>query len=109
MKTCFNLFGIECNKGWQKLYLPLIKLCQDNNIQITQIKEKYGGLRFYVGAAPEWLWRKIDQAEKDSYKTCELCGEPGKLRGVAWVQTLCDKCNEKNTMLDKNADPKDFP
>jgi len=37
----------------------------------------------------------IDKAERDSYKICETCGEPGKARGRGWVQTLCDACDKK--------------
>ena len=109
MKTCMELFGIECEKGWESLYGPLIKLCNENNIKITQIKEKYGGLRFYVLGAPDWLWDKIDEAEKKSFTICELCGAPGELRGAIWYMTRCDKCNEKETAFDKDLKPEDGP
>ena len=109
MKTCIELFGIECGKGWESLYKPLIKLCQENNVTITQIKEKYGGLRFYVYSAPDWLHDLIDAAEEKSITVCELCGAPGELRGASWYMTRCDECNSKETAFDKDLKPEDGP
>lgn len=60
---------------------------------ILQIKEKWGGLRFYVDADMETL-HFIDEMEEKSLTVCERCGEFGKLRRGGWVLTLCDKCNE---------------
>lgn len=43
------------------------------------------------------LWDKVGEivykAEEDSYKICESCGAPGKVRGRGWVRTLCDDCD----------------
>src|SRR3990167_9425532 len=106
--TPYELFAIECDKGWESLYLPLIALCKEHNIQITQIKEKYGGLRFYVGYAPDWFYDLVDEAEKKSVTICESCGAPGEIRGTIWYKTLCDKCNEKNTAYDKDSKPENM-
>ena len=93
MNTSFELFGIECNKGWEALYLPLIERCKEEGVTIFQIKEKFGGLRFYVDSASPELFQAIDLAEAASFNTCEDCGEPGKLRteGRYWIRTLCDE------------------
>ena len=37
----------------------------------------------------------VHQVELKSYKTCEQCGQPGKVRQGCWVHTFCDKCEEK--------------
>ena len=95
-KTPYHLFYIECGLGWAKLYEPLIELCKKENVKILQIKEKFGGLRFYVGKAPDKIYKAIDKAEKKSYKTCERCGNAAKLStsGAYWY-TLCERCNDR--------------
>ena len=91
-------FGFECGDGWFKIIDQLsadITLLDEKNGTTTiavQVKEKYGGLRFYVQAGSDAIFDLIDAAEEESLKTCEMCGEPGELRGVGWVSTMCDKC-----------------
>ncbi len=85
--------------GWGSLIEELYKLCDENDIMITQVKEKFGGLRFYIGGAPFEIHDKIEEVEKRSLKICEQCGEPGKVgpivKGGYWVATLCDKCRDE--------------
>ena len=56
----------------------------------SQVKEKFGGLRFYVQAATTKHHDYIDFAESMSYRTCESCGAPGKTYTDGWHVTLCD-------------------
>jgi hypothetical protein len=80
--------------GW----LPLLKeLIQDLiglgwNKQICDIKEKFGGLRFYIAGGSDEIFDRIDKAESDSYKICETCGEPGEPTQGGWIKTLCYNC-----------------
>ena len=64
--------------------------------RVAQIKEKMGGLRFYVnGLISDQMQSQILQAEEDegeSYRTCERCGAVGKLRDGSWKHTYCDRC-----------------
>lgn len=57
----------------------------------VQIKEKFGGLRFYVQAATDEHWNYIAFAESMSYRTCEECGAPGKRYTDGWHTVLCDE------------------
>lgn len=79
---------------------------------VLQIKEKFGGLRFYwrlgnseVEEADDeilvhddelytelsyQLGKVVDRAEEVCGHTCEICGEPGELRPLGWLRTLCD-------------------
>ena len=58
-----------------------------------QIKEKFGGLRFYVDSATDKIYNMIDEAEKKSYTICEVCGKSGKEYHIkGWTMTLCKKC-----------------
>jgi hypothetical protein len=56
----------------------------------SQVKEKFGGLRFYVNGATEEHWHYISFAESMSYHTCEDCGAPGKRYTDGWHKVLCD-------------------
>ena len=56
----------------------------------VQVKEKFGGLRFYVNGATDKHWNFISFAESMSYRTCEECGAAGKTYTDGWHRTLCD-------------------
>ncbi len=62
----------------------------------AQVKEKFGGLRFYVDRASDKHYAYITFAESMSYHTCEECGAEGKYYGIGWHRTLCDKHAEEN-------------
>lgn len=55
----------------------------------AQVKEKFGGLRFYVEEGTQEHYAIIDFAENISYKLCEECGNKGKLYTLGWHKTLC--------------------
>ena len=82
-------------KGWSRLINNLYD-AKPKNVQVTQVKEKWGFLHFYVSSAPEWYFDLINYYERESETICEQCGRPGKLRDDRhWILTLCDECNEK--------------
>jgi CDGSH-type Zn-finger protein len=56
----------------------------------SQVKEKFGGLRFYVQAATDKHHQYITFAESMSYRICESCGAEGKTYTDGWHTTLCD-------------------
>lgn len=68
---------------------------EDDRLKATQVKEKYGELRFYTNYSSDEIDEAIDKAELKSSVTCEVCGEPGKTRNGGWIVTLCDKHNEE--------------
>ena len=59
--------------------------------EVTQVKEKFGGLRFYVNHRTDAIWKRIEAAETESLRTCEVCGQPGKGREGDWILTVCDE------------------
>jgi hypothetical protein len=106
----FELFGIECEEGWKDLYQPIIDWIGKYNeehpediINITQIKEKFGGLRFYVDKYPKELEDMIINAESMSYYVCERCGtrENVGLTVGGWYRTICLDCLQK-MLADEN-------
>lgn len=62
----------------------------------TQVKEKFGGLRFYVSGASDKQYNYISFAESMSYRTCEECGAQGRLYTDGWHKTLCSVHALKN-------------
>ncbi len=90
--------NLEIGEGWYQLIHDLLAELLETNWDkdIHQVKEKFGGLRFYIGGASEEVHDIIKKYEKLSYETCEDCGEQGELRrDLGWWRTLCDKYYNK--------------
>lgn len=66
----------------------------------AQIKEKFGTLRFYYNGGDEFINGVITSAQNSSSRTCEVCGNIGKLRSNGWMRTLCDAHTEKTIKVD---------
>ena len=96
--------GSGCGPGWLPIIEQLNRDLQeiDPDYHISQIKEKFGTLRFYAGMQREFeneqaakemsdkFWALIDEAEAKSEVTCEVCGRPAKSdNSTGWIKTLC--------------------
>jgi len=114
MKETCMCWGIECGDGW---YYLIDKLCSnlqwntDRNkypqVEATQVKEKYGGLRFYytiVHKPNDKYYERhcgvidgmVSIIESLSEETCELCGSTKEVTQTeGWVKTICKECLEK--------------
>jgi hypothetical protein len=108
-----DMWGFECDDGWFELIDTLCSKIQSHvdwrskNIQdvtiletlqvvAQQVKEKFGGLRFYVNGGDDVTDAFISFAETMSMKICEVCGQSGKQQGDrGWIHTACDPCFEK--------------
>lgn len=55
----------------------------------VQVKEKYGTLRFYYDGGDALVDGLVRMAESMSAKTCEICGDVGKVYDNRWVTTRC--------------------
>lgn len=64
-------------------------------VVVNQIKEKFGGLRFYYDGGDDIIDGMVQMAEAWAAHTCEVCGMPGKSRPGGWIQTLCDEHHEE--------------
>ncbi len=62
--------------------------CPD--VTVAQIKEKFGGLRFYYDGGDDTVDGMVRMAEAWADRTCEECGHPGTRRSGGWIRTLCD-------------------
>ena len=91
-------FGFAVGDGWEPLIRRLAEklepIARKTDLRATQVKEKYGELRFYVeGRVSVEVEAAIDAVEEESCHTCEECGAPGKMHlRQGWARTRCDSC-----------------
>ncbi len=96
-QTCMA-WGFPSGDGWFYLIRKLSERLEalGGSIVASQVKEKFGGLRFYIhseyGEIPAEAFDLCHEAESDSWKICQRCGSPGSLRTGGWSRTLCDPC-----------------
>ena len=60
-------------------------------VVVAQIKEKFGGLRFYYDGGNEEISGMVEMAESWAIQSCETCGNRGKMRGRSWFYVACDE------------------
>jgi len=60
-------------------------------VNVQQIKEKFGTLRFYTTGGDAYIHGAINMADTMSEHICEECGNVGKRRSGTWIRTLCDQ------------------
>lgn len=64
--------------------------------RITQIKEKFGSLRWYDFGATEGIRRDIiPKYEQISQRTCIKCGKPATKISLGWISPWCDDCADQ--------------
>ena len=108
-------YGLECDIGWGdilkeiltelKEVISSLKDWSSPVFRVAQIKEKFGGLRFYIDFNQEvdenftlpndvvvQFYNIIEKGEDKSFSVCEYCGKEGELRRLSWLKTLCDNC-----------------
>jgi hypothetical protein len=96
--------GIAVDAGWWPIINALCSQIQHyidwNNkncelrpvveqVVVRQIKEKFGGLRFYYDGGDESVAGMVRMAESWAAHHCETCGVPGTSGGQGWIKTLC--------------------
>lgn len=102
-------WGDEVGEGWA----PIVMECHrqlnhlDPGYRITQIKEKFGGLRYYFDSSLAFdhlthdvMDCVVTAAEYRCSITCEVCGAGGSLRkNHGWCKTLCDDHLRKESTI----------
>ena len=119
-------WGIACGDGWYNLIDDLCGNIQNRvenvNRQIkyrienspttlvptktevfvceaTQVKEKFGSLRFYTYGGDEYIDGLIAMAESISHSVCTECGNRVEKTNEiqrGWIYTLCNSCKDKD-------------
>ena len=94
--------GFACGEGWWPILEALCGQIQHHvdwknkqsevvaQVTVNQIKEKFGGLRFYYSGGDDAIDGMVRMAESWAAHSCETCGSPGKSRSGGWIKTLCD-------------------
>ena len=95
-------------EGWKKAFG--VQMCEElrnilleadylDKYRVVQVKEKYGGLRWYDNGVPKSIYNKHRQWEHKyeqlSEKTCIRCGKPGTMMTNGWISPWCDECYDK--------------
>ena len=90
--------------GWRKAFGE--RMCEEirkaliknnclNDYYVAEIKEEYGGLRWYDYGAPAEVEEIIKKYTQLSYYTCIDCGQPATKISKGWNSPFCDKCAKK--------------
>jgi hypothetical protein len=99
-RTTAMCWGFDCGDGWFDLLLEAsIKLealivalpeADREYCCASQVKEKFGTLRFYMHGFPPGADEIIDEAERRSARECEECGKRGRTIWInSWASTMC--------------------
>ena len=96
----YNIIDVLCSNIQHHIKYKNIGLSEEDEIEslqftAEQIKEKFGGLRFYGYNSDDEISAMISIAESLSVRTCEYCGDKATIQTKGWVKNLCDKCNDK--------------
>lgn len=111
------VFNLSCGAGWKDIVFAVIKELDRiwtgyrkqngrDAWKLLQLKEKFGGLRFYpqypqdseddAKGRREQSYATIDFAETQAWKTCERCGKPAQVISFQFrMATVCDECEER--------------
>jgi hypothetical protein len=94
-------FGFGVGDGWYGILKELIIGIKAGDAKekngwitkVTQCKEKFGGLRFYVTGTSKKNWELIRKAEDKSMAVCEDTGSEVEVGtwNDGWVRTVCRK------------------
>ena len=103
MRETAMCWGFDCGDGWYNIIDTLCATIQNREynqklnkkeffpVVATQVKEKFGSLRFYYNGGDDYIDGAVAMAEYLSEVTCETCGAPGISRGQSWFYTACDE------------------
>jgi len=97
-----DLSYIECAEGWFFLIEKMSHVIERElerldpliaeHMYVVQIKEKFGGIRFYMNQSTPHIDGVIDLADMLSFSMCEHCGKIESTRRNigGYLVTLCD-------------------
>lgn len=94
-------WGFEHGDGWYQIIDSLCANIQNHinwqekisnavpQVVASQVKEKFGTLRFYYDGGDDYISGLVSMAESWSAVACEECGSPGTQNSQGWIKTLC--------------------
>jgi len=106
-ELCHNIQHHIDNPNW--IQNPKTKLFEKPKeptcpqVVASQVKEKFGGLRFYYSGGDEYVSALVNFAESMSYRICEDCGrmdETVSHNSKGWIRNTCEKCTPAEHLKD---------
>lgn len=107
------VWGFPCLDGWSGIITELtVEIARivggpegAPKLRVADVKERFGGLRYYVRYVPDKHALAVaeakERAEKRSFQTCEVCGKPGRLiRSDAYWHTACPEHEDPRSFRD---------
>ncbi|GHE06456.1 hypothetical protein GCM10008024_40860 [Allgaiera indica] len=94
-------WGFSCGLGWypiiERLSTDLSEIVREDQLswfQVSQVKQKFGELRFYVRGGNNRTAARIREAVEEAATTCERCGHrPAELHNIGgMLATYCPAC-----------------
>jgi hypothetical protein len=94
--------GFAVGKGWWHIIETLCRNIQGHidfktkqgtpipQVTVAQIKEKFGGLRFYYDGGDDYIRGMVNISESWAGVSCEICGDLGHRTQGGWIKTLCN-------------------
>ena len=105
--------GFCCGEGWWPILTNLCANIQHHldwknknsevvpQVTVNQIKEKFGGLRFYYDGGDDKIQGMVRMAEAWADAVCEDCGAPATKKTTGWIRNVCDKHFEEREVARK--------
>ena len=103
-QTCM-CWGICTGDGWYNIVDMLCHAIKHHvewkqkkdepvqQVEATQVKEKFGGLRFYYKGGDDYISGLVSMAEAMSEVTCAVCGSPATTTFGRWTK-VCVSCEK---------------
>lgn len=101
----FDIQGFEHGDGWFDI---LWRLCVDLEplaeglegegnppFEVVRVREEGGGLHVYVNGGTDAICERIEAAQEESLRICEVCGRSGLRRRKHWTRIRCDEHAEE--------------
>ena len=91
--------GFSIGDGW----FPIVEVALEKMVaagwdhDLQQVKQKFCGLRIYIGDTNQRIDEIISWAEALCWRACEHCGKPHGIdfRGFGgWGEALCEECRK---------------
>ncbi len=90
-------WGFECQDGWfdiLNIALSLVSARCDisdcEQVTVTEVKEKFGGLRIYYRGGDDFVHGVFNFAETISVNVCAICGSRVGNRRMHYHHPRCD-------------------
>ncbi len=111
-------FDFSIDQGWWSIIQSLCSNIQNHidsvnsnkekppiveQVVVTQIKQKFGYLRFYYNGGDDRIFGMVSMAESWANAVCEECGAPGTKKTTGYIKNLCHKHFEESEARKKES------